>query len=54
MIMTKVTPEDDAFFGEELRREGMTLVTKYQKLENDRRYAWMNGHYKIKIKQQFT
>ncbi len=43
MIITKVTPEDDVLLGEELRCEGMTLVTQYQNLEDDRRYVWMNG-----------
>ncbi len=43
MILTRITPKDDGFFGEELRLEGMDLVTTHQKLEDDRRYVWMNG-----------
>ncbi len=37
MIITKVTPEDDVFFGKELRREGMMLVTKFKNLGAERK-----------------
>ncbi len=43
MLLTKITPKDDSFFGEELRLEGTDLITTHQKLEDDQRYVLMNG-----------
>ncbi len=46
MVLTQVTQDDDWLFGEELRREGMELVTEHQKLENDRRYVGVKYEFR--------